>query len=152
MFDKLEAMENRYTLLSEWLCNPDIISDTDKLREYSKEQSDLSETVETYRAYKKAKQELADAKEMLQEKLDDEMREFVKMEIQEKRTARAAATPVAGAAVAEGPERRQERLSGNSRRSRRRRSGLVCGRFAAHVPRVMPSETVGRRKLLTQLH
>jgi peptide chain release factor 1 len=84
MFDKLEAMEQRYTLLSEWLCNPDIISDTNKLREYSKEQSDLSETVETYRAYKKAKQELADAKEMLHEKLDDEMRDLVKMEIEDK--------------------------------------------------------------------
>jgi peptide chain release factor 1 len=84
MFDKLEAMEQRYTLLSEWLCNPDIISDTNKLREYSKEQSDLSETVETYRAYKKAKRELADAKEMLHEKLDDEMRDLVKMEIEDK--------------------------------------------------------------------
>jgi peptide chain release factor 1 len=84
MFDKLEAMENRYVQLSEWLCDPAVISDTDKLREYSKEQSDLSETVETYRAYKKVKQELAEAKELLQDKLDDEMREFVKAEIQEK--------------------------------------------------------------------
>jgi peptide chain release factor 1 len=84
MFDKLEAMENRYVQLSEWLCDPAVISDPDKLREYSKEQSDLAETVETYRAYKKVKQELADAKDLLQDKLDDEMREFVKAEIQEK--------------------------------------------------------------------
>jgi peptide chain release factor 1 len=84
MFDKLEAMENRYVQLSELLCDPAVISDPDKLREYSKEQSDLAETVETYRAYKKVKQELAEAKELLQDKLDDEMREFVKAEIQEK--------------------------------------------------------------------
>jgi peptide chain release factor 1 len=84
MFDKLEAMENRYVQLSEMLCDPAVISDPDKLREYSKEQSDLAETVETYRAYKKVKQELAEAKELLQDKLDDEMREFVKAEIQEK--------------------------------------------------------------------
>lgn len=84
MFDKLEAMENRYEQLSAWLCNPDVQNDTNKLREYSKEQSDLSETVETFRAYKLAGQQLAEAKEMLQEKLDDEMREFVKVEIEEK--------------------------------------------------------------------
>jgi peptide chain release factor 1 len=83
MFDRLEAMEKRYEQLSELLCNPEIISDPEKLRTYSKEQSDLAETVETYRAYRTAKQQLQDAKDMLQEKLDDEMREMVKAEIEE---------------------------------------------------------------------
>ncbi|WP_026974281.1 peptide chain release factor 1 [Alicyclobacillus contaminans] len=83
MFDKLEAMEQRYTLLGEWLCSPDVLNNPAKLREYSKEQSDLADTVETYRAYKRARQQLRDAKEMLAEKLDDEMRELVKLEIEE---------------------------------------------------------------------
>jgi peptide chain release factor 1 len=83
MFDRLEAMEKRYEQLSELLCSPEIISDPEKLRTYSKEQSDLAETVETYRAYRTTKQQLQDAKDMLQEKLDDEMREMVKTEIDE---------------------------------------------------------------------
>ena len=49
MFDQLEIVEQRYEQLNELLSDPDIVSDTDKLREYSKEQADLQETVEVYR-------------------------------------------------------------------------------------------------------
>ncbi len=84
MFDKLEAIEARYRQLEDLLCQPEIVRDPDKLRVYSKEQADLSETVETYRAYKRVRQELQDAREMLQERLDEEMRELVKSEIDEK--------------------------------------------------------------------
>lgn len=83
MFDRLESILDRYNQLGNWLCDPDIVSDPEKLKKYSKEQSDLSDTVEAYKAYKEAQARLAEAKEMLQEKLDDEMREFVKSEIDE---------------------------------------------------------------------
>jgi peptide chain release factor 1 len=83
MFDRLESMEQRYKQLEEWLCDPDIVNDTDKLRKFSKEQSDLSDTVESYRAYKQVQQRIAEAKEMLTEKLDDEMRDLVKAELDE---------------------------------------------------------------------
>ncbi|NLY79979.1 MAG: peptide chain release factor 1 [Lysinibacillus sp.] len=80
MFDKLQAVEDRYEKLNELLSDPDVVSDTNKLREYSKEQSDIQETVEVYREYKKAKEEFKDAKEMLDENLDPEMYEMVKEE------------------------------------------------------------------------
>ncbi|WP_189655201.1 peptide chain release factor 1 [Bacillus sp. HNG] len=83
MFDRLEAVEARYEKLNELLSDPDIVSDTTKLREYSKEQSDIQETVEKYREYKEVKEQLTDAKAMLEEKLDAEMREMVKEEINE---------------------------------------------------------------------
>lgn len=83
MFDRLASIADRYDQLSNWLCDPEIVSNPDKLREYSKEQSDLAPTVEAYRAYEQTKQQLQDAKEMLQEKLDDEMRDLVKAEIEE---------------------------------------------------------------------
>ncbi|WP_453992960.1 peptide chain release factor 1 [Bacillus nitroreducens] len=83
MFDRLAAVEARYEKLNELLSDPDIVSDTTKLREYSKEQSDIQETVETYREYKEVKEQLTDAKAMLEEKLDAEMREMVKEEINE---------------------------------------------------------------------
>ena len=41
MFDQLEIVENRYEQLNELLSDPDVVSDTDKLREYSKEQSEI---------------------------------------------------------------------------------------------------------------
>jgi peptide chain release factor 1 len=86
MFDKLEAMEDRYDRLSDLLCTPEVVSDPDRLRAYSKEQSDLAQTVETYRQYKTVQEQIAEAKLLLQEKLDDEMREFVKAELDERST------------------------------------------------------------------
>ncbi|MEK5444881.1 MULTISPECIES: peptide chain release factor 1 [unclassified Fredinandcohnia] len=83
VFDRLEAVEARYEKLNELLSDPDIVSNTNKLREYSKEQSDIQETVEKYREYKEVKEQLTDAKAMLEEKLDAEMREMVKEEINE---------------------------------------------------------------------
>jgi len=83
VFDRLAAVEARYEKLNELLSDPDIVSDTNKLREYSKEQSDIQETVEKYREYKVVKEQLTDAKAMLEEKLDAEMREMVKEEINE---------------------------------------------------------------------
>lgn len=83
MFDRLQAVEDRYDKLNELLSDPDIVSDSKKLAKYSKEQSDIQETVEVYREYKSAKEQLADAKEMLEDKLDAEMKEMVKEEVNE---------------------------------------------------------------------
>ncbi|MBM7577963.1 peptide chain release factor 1 [Jeotgalibacillus terrae] len=83
MFDRLQAVEDRYDKLNEMLSDPEIVNDTNKLREYSKEQSDLSETVETYRRYKEVFAQHKDAKEMLNEKLDADMRDMVKEEVNE---------------------------------------------------------------------
>ncbi len=81
MFDRIEAVEQRFEELGRLLSDPDVISDIDKLRVYAKEQSDLSDMVHTYREYKSVSSQLHDAKDMLAEKLDDEMRELVKAEI-----------------------------------------------------------------------
>ena len=53
MLDKLQALADRYDKLSEFLCDPDVTSDKKKLREYSKEQSDLQPTYEAYNEYKR---------------------------------------------------------------------------------------------------
>ncbi|MGM7634750.1 peptide chain release factor 1 [Bacillus sp. Hm123] len=83
MFDRLQAVEDRYEKLNELLSDPEIVNDPKKLRDYSKEQSDIQETVEVYREYKEAKSQHQDAKVMLEEKLDAEMREMVKEELHE---------------------------------------------------------------------
>ena len=86
MFDRLQSVEDRYERLNELLSDPNIINDSKKLREYSKEQSDIQETVQTYREYKEVREQLKDAKAMLEEKLDNEMREMVKEEVNELET------------------------------------------------------------------
>ncbi len=83
MIDRLQTVEDRYNHLNELLSDPDVISDTKKLREYSKEQADLSKTVEVYREYKTVTEELKEAKSMQQEAMDKEMEDMVKMEIEE---------------------------------------------------------------------
>lgn len=83
MLDRLQALADRYEKLSELLCDPDVSSDPKRLRELSKEQSDLQGAYDAYTEYKQVCQQLDDAKEMLGEKLDDEMREMVKMEVDE---------------------------------------------------------------------
>ncbi|GEK33255.1 peptide chain release factor 1 [Kurthia sibirica] len=83
MFDRLQAVEDRYERLNELLSDPDVVSDNKKLAQYSKEQSDISDTVEVYREYKSTKEQIAEAKEMLNEKLDPDMKDMVKEELKE---------------------------------------------------------------------
>ncbi len=80
MFDRLQAVEDRYERLTELLSDPDIVNDNKKLREYSKEQSDIQETVDTYREYKSVKEQLVDTREMLDSEKDPDMHEMVKEE------------------------------------------------------------------------
>ncbi|HUC92615.1 MAG TPA: peptide chain release factor 1 [Paenibacillus sp.] len=83
MLDRLQALADRYEKLSELLCDPDVAADPKKLRDYSKEQSDLQDAYAAYTEYKNTIEQLNDAKAMQAERLDDEMREMVKLEIEE---------------------------------------------------------------------
>ncbi|HET7626993.1 MAG TPA: peptide chain release factor 1 [Bacillales bacterium] len=84
MIERLDSIEQRYRQLNDWLTDPEVINDPEKLRKYSKEQSDLSETVQQYREYKEVKQQLGEAKAMLEDDaLDEEMEEMVRAEIDE---------------------------------------------------------------------
>ncbi|WP_031545264.1 peptide chain release factor 1 [Salinicoccus luteus] len=87
MFDQLEIIENRYEQLNELLSDPDVVSDSDRLREYSKEQSDLQKTVEVYREYKQKKETIEESRMMMGETDDKEMLEMLKEEISESEKA-----------------------------------------------------------------
>lgn len=83
MLDKLQALEARYEKLNELLSDPEVISDTKKLRDYSKEQADLQEIVQVYRQYKDIEEQLNGAKEMLAEESDPDMKEMAQLEVDE---------------------------------------------------------------------
>ncbi len=71
MFERLETIEKRYDELMQLMSQPEVATNPNLLRQYGQEQSELSETVETFRACKQQKQELADVQEMLELGLDD---------------------------------------------------------------------------------
>ncbi|PDI90835.1 peptide chain release factor 1 [Listeria monocytogenes] len=83
MYDRLQAVEDRYDELNELLSDPDVVSNPKRLRDLSKEQSGITATVETYREYKNVNEQINETKELLGEKLDDEMREMAKEEFAE---------------------------------------------------------------------
>ena len=83
MFDKLEAIENKYEEINLKLTDPSVIGDQDQYRALMKEYSDLTEIVEKYREYKKCKKVISDDKDMLGDKPDRELREMILLEIEE---------------------------------------------------------------------
>lgn len=78
--DRLEEVVIRYDELNELLSDPEVISDTNRLMNLSKEEAKLRETVSTYKRYKEVKSELEDTEDMLNESLDKEMEELAKEE------------------------------------------------------------------------
>ncbi|MGX7060157.1 peptide chain release factor 1 [Vagococcus humatus] len=81
MYDQLQAVEDRYEELGELLSDPEVISDTKRFMELSKEEANLRETVEVYRRYKEVIQGIADSEELLAENLEDELAELAKEEL-----------------------------------------------------------------------
>lgn len=55
MFNRLDAIEEKYNELTTKLSDPEVLSNFNQVKELSKEHSDLEETVKTYQAYKQAK-------------------------------------------------------------------------------------------------
>ena len=49
IFGQLEIVEERYEKLNELLSDPDVVSDTKKLMEFSKEQRSIANTVAVFR-------------------------------------------------------------------------------------------------------
>ncbi|WP_027965192.1 peptide chain release factor 1 [Halalkalibacillus halophilus] len=83
MFDKLEHLEERYDQLTDLLMDPEVIGNSNKLREYSKEQADLQPVVEKYRHYKDINAQIAEAKTMLHEESDADMVDMARDELEE---------------------------------------------------------------------
>jgi len=83
LFDKLEALEERYLFLEQKISDPEVIADQESWRKYCKENSDLAPIIEKYREYKKAKQTIADDKAMLSEGQDKDMEELIRAELAE---------------------------------------------------------------------
>ena len=82
MFDKLDFITEKYDELAQKVSDPEIRNNQPVWQKLIKEMGEMEPIVKAYKEYKKAKTELADAKELLEEG-DEEMRELAKMEIGE---------------------------------------------------------------------
>ncbi len=82
MFERLDAIEDRYEKINELMSDPDVVTDIKKVTELSKEQSGLEKIVVAYREYKDIVQNIADLKEMLKDD-DNEIKEMAEMELEE---------------------------------------------------------------------
>ena len=77
MLEKLKQVESRYSEIEAKLADPAWYSDSDALRELYREQRELQEIVETYRAYLRAEKDLEQAKALLS---DPELGEMAREE------------------------------------------------------------------------
>ena len=77
MFQKLEAVEQRYEELTKKISDPDVIARTSEWTQYMKEHAEIEEVVLKYKEYKKVKQSLVEAEELMK---DPEMKELAEEE------------------------------------------------------------------------
>ena len=78
MMDKIEELERRYQELEALLSDPTVISNQPEFRKFSREHSDLSELVATYRRYRKVLGEISDNRDRL---ADPDMKEMAEDEL-----------------------------------------------------------------------
>ncbi|HEY0222637.1 MAG TPA: peptide chain release factor 1 [Lactovum miscens] len=82
MFNQLESILGRYEELGELLSDPEVVTDTKRFLELSREEANLRGTVAAYRKYKENEQRIADATDLLG---DAELADFAKEELSEGR-------------------------------------------------------------------
>lgn len=84
MFQKLDAVEKRYIELTENISDPEVIANQSEWRNLMKEHAEIEPIVEKYREYKKVKQNMEEAKEMMNEPDLKELAEAEMLEAKEK--------------------------------------------------------------------
>jgi len=77
MLKKLADIKKRYEFLSEQLADSAVIADMGTWQRYSKEQSDLTETVEKYEEYLNVEREMTDTFKIAETETDAEMKKML---------------------------------------------------------------------------
>ncbi len=77
---QLESLVAHYDELQEMMADPEVINDTKRYMEVSKEEADLRDVVEKYRKYKADKKEISDNKDIIANENDSDLVEMAKDE------------------------------------------------------------------------
>lgn len=83
MLSRLDFLESKYEELSIKISDPSVMADQKEWQKLCKEHAEIEVIVNKYREYKKAKENLEADKEMLRDKIEDELKEMVEEEIKE---------------------------------------------------------------------
>ncbi len=78
MFDKLDGVIERFEALNEKLADPTIYDRQAEFKKISSERSNLEEVVVAYREYRQIKADIDEAKEILKNEKDEDMKEMAK--------------------------------------------------------------------------
>ena len=76
-------LEKKYESLGGQISDPAVIGDNNKFRTLMKEHSDLTPIIEAYRVYKRLEKQIEDAKQMLFDESDEELRNLAKEEMKD---------------------------------------------------------------------
>ncbi|HEV2141439.1 MAG TPA: peptide chain release factor 1 [Candidatus Dormibacteraeota bacterium] len=80
MIDRLEAIARRYREIENEMARPEVATDHEKVTRLAREQRSLREIVEAYDAYRRARNEMDSARELLRHEKDGEMQEYLRSE------------------------------------------------------------------------
>jgi len=83
MFEKLQALEDRYEDLSGLLGDPSVISSPDRYHKTAKAHAELQDIVDKFRVYKSLSRQLAGTRRILEEENDPEMVELAREEVRD---------------------------------------------------------------------
>ncbi|MDF2839312.1 MAG: peptide chain release factor 1 [Clostridia bacterium] len=83
MLDKLQALEDKYEDLSHKISDPEIINDQGQWQKLIKEHASLEIIVVEFREYKTVIQGIEDSKAMLNDDIDREFEDMIKLELSE---------------------------------------------------------------------
>ena len=85
LVDKLQVIEDKFMDLEQRISDPEVIARQDEWRKLTRQHAQLSETVETFRTYKKVLAGIDEAMEVIEDKsMDEEFREMAQEELEEK--------------------------------------------------------------------
>jgi len=83
ILSRLEGISHRFEEVGTLITDPNIISDMKRYVKLNKEYKHLEPVVEKYKRYKNLLSNIEDAKKMIAEESDEEMKEMAKMELEE---------------------------------------------------------------------
>ena len=83
MLEQLKGIEDRYEELNKMIMDPELVNDLEKYQAVMIEHSNLTEIVEVIKEYKDCLSELESTKELLEENLDDEMKDMAREELKD---------------------------------------------------------------------
>ena len=83
MFERLRQLEERYHELGRFLADPAVIAKQAEYARYAKARSEVEEVVESFQAYKRILAQMGEAKHILAEESDRDLRELAELELRE---------------------------------------------------------------------